>query len=55
MGRPNISSEANRSYANCTVLDDWIFENFVLADEPFAKALHTFETCVLVNNNLCGK
>ena len=22
---------------------------------PFAKALRNFETCVLVNNNLCGK
>ena len=31
------------------------FDNFILADEPFAKALRSFETCVLVNNNLCGK
>ena len=31
------------------------FENFILADEPFAKALRIFETCALVNNNLCGK
>ena len=27
----------------------------MLADKPFAKALRSFETCVLVNNNLCGK
>ena len=27
----------------------------MLADEPFAKALQSFETCVLVNNNLCRK
>ena len=27
----------------------------ILADEPFAKALRNFETCVLVNNSLCGK
>ena len=28
---------------------------FFYADEPFAKALRSFETCVLVNNNLCRK
>ena len=27
----------------------------MLADEPFAKALRIFETCVSVNNNLCQK
>ena len=31
------------------------FQNFILADEPFAKALRIFGTCVLVNKNLCGK
>ena len=31
------------------------FENFILADEPFAKALQILETCVSVNNCLCGK
>ena len=34
------------------MLDSWVFENFILADEPFAKPLEFFETCVLVNNNL---
>ena len=29
------------------------FDNFILADEQFAKALRSFETCALVNNNLC--
>ena len=29
------------------------FDNFILADEPLAKALQSFENCVLVNNNLC--
>ena len=33
----------------------WVFDNFILTDELFAKALRGFETCVLVNNNLCGK
>ena len=27
----------------------------MLAKKLFAKALRSFETCVLVNNNLCGK
>ena len=38
-----------------TILDNWVFEKFTLADEPFAKALLIFETCVLVNNNLWGE
>ena len=41
--------------ADCTILDNWCFENFILADEPFGRALRIFETCVLVNNTLCGK
>ena len=40
---------------DCIILDNCVFENFVLADEPFAKALRIFETCVLLNNNLCEK
>ena len=40
---------------NWTSLDKWVFENFMLADEPFAKALQISETCVSVNNNLSGK
>ena len=32
-----------------------IFSNFILTDQPFANALQIFETCVSVNNNLCGK
>ena len=32
-----------------------VFDNFILAEELFAKALRSFETCVLVNNNLCGR
>ena len=32
-----------------------VFENFTLADEPFAKALQILKTCVSVNDNLCGK
>ena len=39
---------------DCIVLGKWVFENFVLADKLFSKALWGFETCVLLNNNLCG-
>ena len=35
--------------------DKWVFRNFILADEPFAKALQLFKTCASVNDNLCGK
>ena len=31
------------------------FDNFVLAEELFVKAFRSFGTCVLVNNNLCGR
>ena len=37
------------------ILCSWVSDNFILADEPFAKVLRSFETYVLVNNNLCGK
>ena len=37
----------------CTILYNWVFDNFILAEELFAKALQSFETCVLVNKSLC--
>ena len=40
---------------NCFILCNWVFDNFILVDEPFAKALRSLETCVLVNNNVCEK
>ena len=36
------------------ILCNWVFDNYVLAKKSFAKALRSFETCVLVNNNLSG-
>ena len=50
-----MSGGPNGNPPNCTCLDNRVFENFKLANEPFAKVLRIFETCVLVNNNLCGK
>ena len=40
---------------DCPILCKWVFDNFILADEPFEKTLRSLETCVLVNNNLWGK
>ena len=39
----------------CPILCNWVFDNFMLANGLFAKALRSFETCVLVNKNLCRK
>ena len=42
----------------CPILCNWVFDNFILAEELFAKALESLElqrTCILVNNNLWGK
>ena len=46
-----------RILPNSTVADslDYFFDNFVLADELFVKTLWSFETCLLVSNNLCGE
>ena len=35
---------------DCYILRDWVFDDFILADESFAKALQSFEACALVNN-----
>ena len=40
---------------DCPILCNWVFHNFILADELFAKALRSLETCVLVNKNLWRK
>ena len=40
---------------DCPILCSWIFDDFILSEELFAKALGSLKTCVLVNNNLCGK
>ena len=42
-----------RNPTDCTGLDNWVFDNFILVDELFAKALRNLETYVSVNNKLC--
>ena len=44
-----------KSPPNCPILCNWVFDDFILAEQLFAKALRSLETCVLVNNNLWGK
>ena len=44
-----------RNPPDCLILCTWVFDNFILADELFAKALRSYETCVLVNNKLSWK
>ena len=34
---------------------NWVSDNFILAEELFAKALQSLETCVWFNSNLWGK
>ena len=56
-GNPVFSNDPKslpKTPPDCPILHSWVFEHFKLADESFAKALRIFETCVLVNNNLCG-
>ena len=38
-----------------SILCNWVFDNFILAEELFGKALWGLETCVLVNNNFWAK
>ena len=37
----------------CTILDSWIFDNFILADT--SKAWRNFSNDLCNSNNLCGK
>ena len=40
---------------DCSILSNRVFNNFILVDEPFAKTLPSFQTCVLVNENFWEK
>ena len=52
-GKPVFIHDPKRLPKNlpeCPILFNWISDNFVLADEPFAKALQSLKTCSLVTN-----
>ena len=40
---------------DCSILYNWDFDNFILAEKPFEKVLKSLKTCLLVNNNLYEK
>ena len=44
----NVPKTLPENPSDCPNLCNWVFDNFLLADEPFIKALRSFETCVLV-------
>ena len=44
-----------KNLRDCPIWCKWVFNNFLLAEELFGKALRSLDTCVLVNNNLCEK
>ena len=57
-----IFSNAPKSLAknlpDCLILcvyNNWVYNNFIIAGDFFAKALQSLGICLLVNNNLCGK
>ena len=57
-GKPVFSNGRRslpKSPPDCLILCNWVFDDFTSAEEPFETALRSFETCLLVNNNLCGK
>ena len=56
-GKPVLRNGPRSSPKNprdCPILCNRVFDNFILAEALFAKASRSFETCVLVNNNLSG-
>ena len=51
----NGSRSLPRNPPNCTILDNWVFDNLISVEEIFSKALQRFGTCLLVINNFWGK
>ena len=50
-GKPVFSNGPGslpRNPPNCTILDNWVFKNSILADELFAKALRRHENSLSV-------
>ena len=46
------SKSLSKNPPDCPIFCIYVFDNFVLAEELFAKALRNFESCILVNNSL---
>ena len=45
----------SRNRSDCIILVDWVFDSSASDDYLFEKALWRLETCLSVNNDLCGK
>ena len=57
-GNPDFSNGSKslpRNPSDCLILCNWVFNKFTLVEKLLVKALRRFETCVLVNNDLCEK
>ena len=40
---------------DCTISDNWVYDNLISVDKLFEEDLQRFATCLLVNNSLRGK
>ena len=52
---PVLSHDLKSCLETLLIVLFYPIDNFTLANQLFEKALQSFETCVLVNNNLCRK
>ena len=44
-----------RNTPDCTTLNSWISDSSIFGDKLLAKAFRILETCISVNNIICGK
>ena len=51
----NVPKSLPKNYSDYSILFNWVFNNVILAEKPFQKALEILKTCVIVNKSLCGK
>ena len=51
----NGQSNLPKNPPNCIIFDNWVFKNLISVEELLEKDLQILETCLSVNNNLCGK
>ena len=51
----NVPKSPPKNLPDCSILCNWIFDNYTLVDELFGKSLQSSKNCVLINDNLCRK
>ena len=47
----NVPESQPKLSPDCSILDNWVFDNFILTDEQFEKALRSVESWLLLTNN----